>query len=74
VLFVIAGQTPKPIDPQLLRGVDGVVTLGRDAHVEPVAGTRLEHWDTDERSERGIDGIERRVRGVLDEVGVGTFA
>jgi arsenate-mycothiol transferase len=51
----ICDQTPKPIDPQLLRDVDIVVTLGREAHVEPVAGTRFENC-TDEPSERGIDG------------------
>jgi arsenate-mycothiol transferase len=44
----ISDQTPKPVDPQLLRDVDIVVTLGREAHVEPVAGTQFENWDTDE--------------------------
>ncbi len=44
-----------------------VVTLGREAHVEPVPGTRFENWDTDEPSERGIDGIER-VRLVRDDI------
>jgi arsenate-mycothiol transferase len=63
----ISDQTPKPIDPQLLRDVDIVVTLGREAHVEPVAGTRFENWDTDEPSERGIDGIER-MRLVRDDI------
>jgi arsenate-mycothiol transferase len=55
----ISTETPKPIDPALVRGVDYVVTLGREAHVDSVAGTRFENWDTDEPSERGIDGIER---------------
>jgi arsenate-mycothiol transferase len=55
----ISAETPKPVDPELLRSVDVVVTLGREAHVEPVAGTRFENWDTDEPSGRGIDGIER---------------
>jgi len=55
----ITGETPKPIDSQLLRDVDIVVTLGREAHVEPTPGTRIENWHTDEPSERGIDGIER---------------
>jgi arsenate-mycothiol transferase len=32
-----------------------------------VAGTRLANWDTDEPSERGIDGIER-MRLVRDDV------
>jgi arsenate-mycothiol transferase len=76
----ISRETPKPIAAQLLRDVDIVVTLGREAHVEPVAGTRFENWDTDEPSERGIDGIERmrlvrddieeRVRRLLEELGI----
>ncbi len=55
----LAGEHPKPIDPQLVRQVDVVVTLGREAHIDPVAGPRFETWDTDEPSLRGIDGIER---------------
>jgi arsenate-mycothiol transferase len=76
----ISTETPKPVDPELVRAVDIVVTLGREAHVEPVAGTRFENWDTDEPSERGIDGIqrmrlirddiERRMRRLLGELGV----
>lgn len=63
----ITGQTPKAIDPALVRDVDVVVTLGREAHVEPVDGTRFENWDTDEPSERGIDGIDR-MRLVRDDI------
>ncbi|MFD9669770.1 low molecular weight phosphatase family protein [Rhodococcus sp. NPDC059968] len=63
----ISGQTPTLIDPQLVRDVDLVVTLGREAHVDPVEGTRFENWDTDEPSERGIDGIER-MRLVRDDI------
>ena len=44
----ISKETPKPVDPELVRDVDIVVTLGREAHVEPLAGTRFENWDTDE--------------------------
>jgi arsenate-mycothiol transferase len=75
----ITDQTPKPIDPALLRNVDVVVILGREAHVEPVDGTRFETWDTDEPSDRGIHGIERmrlvrddieeRVRTLIDRLG-----
>jgi arsenate-mycothiol transferase len=74
----ISGEMPKPVDVRLVRNVDVVVTLGREAHVEPVDGPRFENWDTDEPSERGIDGIERmrlirddievRVRRLLDQV------
>jgi arsenate-mycothiol transferase len=46
-----------------------VVTLGREARVAPVAGPRFETWDTDEPSERGIDGIER-MRLVRDDIAV----
>ncbi|UPW04848.1 low molecular weight phosphatase family protein [Rhodococcus pyridinivorans] len=63
----ITGETPKPIDPQLVRDVDLVVTLGREASVDPVPGTAFENWDTDEPSERGIDGIER-MRLVRDDI------
>ena len=63
----ITGNTPTLIDPQLVRDVDVVVTLGREAHVDPVPGTRFENWDTDEPSERGIDGIER-MRLVRDDI------
>jgi arsenate-mycothiol transferase len=74
----MSGETPKPIDPELLRTVDLVITLGREARVEVPNGTELRNWDTDEPSERGIDGIERmrlirddidtRVRALLDEL------
>ena len=63
----ISGETPTLIDPQLVRDVDVVVTLGREAHVDPVEGTRFENWDTDEPSERGIDGIGR-MRLVRDDI------
>ncbi|MGW4632402.1 arsenate-mycothiol transferase ArsC [Nocardia sp. NPDC004415] len=63
----IRAEIPKPIDPALLRSVDLVVTLGREAHVEPVEGVRIINWDTDEPSERGIDGIER-MRLVRDDI------
>ena len=63
----ITGEHPKPIDPALLREVDLVVTLGREARVEVPPGTRLENWDTDEPSERGIEGIER-MRLVRDDI------
>jgi arsenate-mycothiol transferase len=33
------------LDPQLLRGVDIVVTLGREAHVDPVPNTQFERWE-----------------------------
>ncbi|MDV8009638.1 low molecular weight phosphatase family protein, partial [Rhodococcus sp. IEGM 1318] len=63
----ITGETPTLIDPQLVREVEIVVILGSEAKVEPVDGTDFENWDTDEPSERGIDGIER-MRLVRDDI------
>ncbi len=63
----ITAETPKLLDPEVIRGADVVVRLGREAQVEPVPGTRFENWDTDEPSERGIDGIER-MRLVRDDI------
>ncbi|MFE7742295.1 low molecular weight phosphatase family protein [Nocardia sp. NPDC057455] len=63
----IRDETPKPIDPRLLRAVDLVITLGREAHVDPVDRVRIVNWDTDEPSERGIGGIER-MRLVRDDI------
>ena len=65
----ITGETPKPIDPDLLQDVDLIGTLGREAAVVPPYGTALENWNTDEPSERGIDGIER-MRLVRDDIAV----
>lgn len=63
----ISGETPKAVDLQLVRDVDVVVILGREAQLEPVPGTEFQNWDTDEPSERGIDGIER-MRLVRDDI------
>ncbi|MGY1749438.1 arsenate-mycothiol transferase ArsC [Modestobacter sp. SYSU DS0511] len=78
----ISDQVPKPITEQLVRDADVVVVLGREARVEPVEGTRVETWDTDEPSERGIEGMARmrlvrddiaaRVRVLAGELGVPT--
>jgi arsenate-mycothiol transferase len=75
----ITGEVPKAITAEMVRHADVVITLGRDAMVQEVAGTRFENWDTDEPSERGIDGIQRmrlvrddittRVRGLADALG-----
>ena len=54
----ITAEYPKPIDLDLLRRVDRVVVLGREAHVD-APGAQVETWVTDEPSERGIEGIER---------------
>jgi arsenate-mycothiol transferase len=63
----ISDESPKPIDPELLGSVDLVVTLGREATVVAPDGVRVENWDTDEPSERGIDGMER-MRLIRDDI------
>ena len=55
----IGSEVPTSIDPGVLRTVDVVVTLGREAKVDVPEGVRVQNWDTDEPSERGIEGIER---------------
>ncbi|MEK8073728.1 arsenate-mycothiol transferase ArsC [Rhodococcoides navarretei] len=55
----LSGEQPKPIDPELLSRIDYVITLGSEATVDPIDGATFENWNTDEPSERGIDGIER---------------
>ena len=65
----MAGGTTKHLDPELLRTADRVVVLGAEARVEPVAGMRgtIETWETDEPSQRGIEGMER-MRLVRDDI------
>jgi arsenate-mycothiol transferase len=63
----ITREVPKPVTPELVAAADLVVVLGRDAVVEPDDGTPVITWDTDEPSERGIDGIDR-MRLVRDDI------
>jgi arsenate-mycothiol transferase len=63
----MSNDTPKPIDPDLLRAVDVVVTLGRDATID-CPDVPVRNWDTDEPSDRGIDGIDR-MRLIRDDIG-----
>lgn len=62
----IRDHTPTGIDPALLARVDQVITLGREAVID-APGISVTNWDTDEPSERGIDGIER-MRLVRDDI------
>lgn len=63
----LTGEQPKPIDPDLLARMDYVITLGSEAKIVPIDGPKFENWDTDEPSDRGIDGIER-MRLVRDDI------
>ncbi len=55
----ISGEHPKPVTEDALEAADVVIVLGTEAKVEPREGQRLEFWNTDEPSERGIEGMER---------------
>lgn len=63
----ITGEHPKPVTEEVLETVDAVIVLGTEAKLEPIEGKRFEVWDTDEPSERGIEGMER-MRLVRDDI------
>ncbi|SDY95535.1 arsenate-mycothiol transferase [Modestobacter sp. DSM 44400] len=63
----ITAEHPKAITRAMVESADVVVTLGREAKVDQIPGTRFETWDTGEPSERGIEGIER-MRLVRDDI------
>ncbi|WP_432542963.1 arsenate-mycothiol transferase ArsC [Kineococcus sp. SYSU DK002] len=65
----ISAERPKQLTDDLVRAADLVVVLGREAQVEPVDGTPVEVWETDEPSRRGIEGVER-MRLVRDDIAV----
>lgn len=63
----ITGEHPKPVTEEVLNSVDAVIVLGTEAKLEPLDGTHFEVWETDEPSERGIEGMER-MRMVRDDI------
>ena len=62
----IGGRRPRQLTAEMVADADLVVVLGREARVEG-AGTPVETWETDEPSERGVEGIER-MRLVRDDI------
>ena len=62
----VVGHQPRQLTDELMQAVDLVVVVGT-AEVTPPDGVALEVWDTDEPSERGIDGIER-MRLIRDDI------
>lgn len=63
----ISDEVPKLITEEAVRAADLVVTLGQDAQVDEIDGTRFERWETDEPSLRGIEGMNR-MRLVRDDI------
>lgn len=63
----VTGEYPKPVTDEVLSLVDAVVVLGTEAKLDAPAGKLFEVWETDEPSERGIEGMER-MRLVRDDI------
>lgn len=63
----ISQNIPRQITADDQHQADLVVILGPEAQVDEVEGTRYERWETDEPSDRDIDGIER-MRLVRDDI------
>ncbi|MGW0038214.1 arsenate-mycothiol transferase ArsC [Gordonia sp. NPDC003376] len=63
----IGGHQPRQLTDDMMRAADLVVTVGTAARIDPPDGVRVEVWDTDEPSARGIDGLER-MRLIRDDI------
>lgn len=63
----VAGEYPKSVADDVLDSVDAVIVLGTEAKLDPRPGQRFEVWETDEPSQRGIEGMER-MRLVRDDI------
>ncbi|MHA7238578.1 arsenate-mycothiol transferase ArsC [Arthrobacter sp. TMS1-12-1] len=63
----ISRNIPRRISVEDQERADVVVILGAEAQVDEIPGTLYERWETDEPSERGIEGIER-MRLVRDDI------
>jgi len=67
----ITDQVPQQLTRGMVEGADLVVVLGREAVVDPAlldgTDTRVVTWETDEPSDRGIEGLER-MRLVRDDI------
>ena len=72
-----SGATPKKLTDDAVRASDVVVTMGCGDECPFYPGKRFEDWQLDDPAGRGIDAvrpirdeIERRIRGLLAELGV----
>ncbi|MBA4022889.1 MAG: low molecular weight phosphatase family protein [Gordonia sp.] len=58
---------PRQLTDDLMRAADITVVLGTSAKVVAPDGVIVEVWETDEPSQRGIDGIDR-MRLIRDDI------
>jgi len=73
----IAKEYSKPWTAEIVQAADVVITMGCGDACPIYPGKRYEDWDLDDPAGLGVeavrpirDDIERRVRGLLDELGV----
>ena len=73
----ITGEYPKPWTDEVVRAADVVVTMGCGDACPVFPGTRYTNWDLDDPAGLDLpavrpirDDLERRVRALLDELGV----
>ncbi len=73
----ITGEYPKPWTDEIVRAADVVVTMGCGGACPVFPGTRYENWDLDDPAGLDLpavrpfrDDLERRVRALLDQLGV----
>lgn len=63
----ISRHTPRQLTDELMRSADLTVVVGTSAVMEAPDDSRVEVWDIDEPSVRGIEGIDR-MRLIRDEL------
>lgn len=73
----ISGEYPKPWTDEIVRAADVVISMGCGDACPVFPGRRYEEWRLDDPAGMGVDAvrpirddIERRVRGLLAELGV----
>ena len=73
----ITGEYPKPWTDQILQAADVVITMGCGDACPIFPGKRYEDWDLDDPADKPVeevrtirDEVERRVRLLLDQIGV----
>ncbi|GHF44710.1 protein-tyrosine-phosphatase [Amycolatopsis bartoniae] len=77
----IAGEFPKPWTDEIVRAADVVITMGCGDACPVFPGKRYLDWELADPAGKSVedvrpvrDEIERRVRGLLDELGVPALA
>ncbi|ROO51516.1 protein-tyrosine-phosphatase [Micromonospora sp. Llam0] len=75
----ITGEYPKPWTEEVVAAADVVVTMGCGDACPVLPGKRYEDWSFDDPAGLGVadirpirDAVERRVRDLLDQLGVAT--